>query len=466
MNRFTRGAIIPHAGKQYSGLARKTALQYLPKSSKYIIYLAALHQLDNSNHIYLLESDPYFQSKLDRSKLPIIRDTNIINTEHSYQWVEPELRDYFNPDAIFLAIAPSNGTDLQALTDWLVSIFTSDTVLIATTDLTHYGKQFHNSPVFNYPEQLDKLEAEEALMIDLISTNTNALEERLSATACGAYAIMTFIKFAIKMDWLGRVVDYYDSHAVTNKKNTLDLYCFDLAPVTSFVSYASIIYGNYPVEIYYSLLPVDIYLSLGIFKSIIRFQKSKNIKRVQKVDLGKFKIPKWSSLAKLKNGVFMGTILNSNTNCCTGIFESKLSTRKNLNKASQNCYHDAMTRWNLPYQDINLDQLSYKLDILDPITSWKEYPSNRAEDVFNMNGRYGMQIQFKTGENAIFIPEVAKDHRDSWDIKTYMRHLTLKAYHTNNSKLQDNWKLAGGLIKVFSTKTYTFNPLTNKLEIN
>ena len=38
-----RGAIIPHAGKFYAGNARESVFKFISPSTKYIIYLAALH---------------------------------------------------------------------------------------------------------------------------------------------------------------------------------------------------------------------------------------------------------------------------------------------------------------------------------------------------------------------------------------------------------------------------------------
>ena len=55
------GAIIPHAGIQYAGNARKLIFDNLNNtdlSVKYIIYLAALHDPSNSNDkVFVLEND-------------------------------------------------------------------------------------------------------------------------------------------------------------------------------------------------------------------------------------------------------------------------------------------------------------------------------------------------------------------------------------------------------------------------
>ena len=58
INKFiplTQGLILPHAGNRYAGPARETALRYVKADAKFLIYIASLHNLDNSEHIYLLD---------------------------------------------------------------------------------------------------------------------------------------------------------------------------------------------------------------------------------------------------------------------------------------------------------------------------------------------------------------------------------------------------------------------------
>ena len=45
-----------------------------------------------------------------------------------------------------------------------------------------------------------------------------------------------------------------------------------------------------------------------------------------------------------------------------------------------------------------------------------------------------------------------------------MRHLTKKAYQTTTDDKQDYWKRGGNIIKIFSSKSYKFNPQDNILQ--
>ena len=56
-----RGALIPHAGRLYAGHARYAALRYFKKNTKQIIYLATLHNINNTDKTYILHRDKGFR---------------------------------------------------------------------------------------------------------------------------------------------------------------------------------------------------------------------------------------------------------------------------------------------------------------------------------------------------------------------------------------------------------------------
>ena len=61
------------------------------------------------------------------------------------------------------------------------------------------------------------------------------------------YLLLTLLK----KGWLGRVVDYYDSHGIMNTQNVdlLTPYQIDINNVDEFVSYVSISLDNIPLNI-------------------------------------------------------------------------------------------------------------------------------------------------------------------------------------------------------------------------
>ena len=93
------GMIIPHAGYEYAGSARKIILDNLVKKDRdvrYIIYLAALHNPANTtNKVLVLKNNINFKELINKNyQVDNIPEGGL--NEHSYKWVENEIKHYFN----------------------------------------------------------------------------------------------------------------------------------------------------------------------------------------------------------------------------------------------------------------------------------------------------------------------------------------------------------------------------------
>ena len=110
-------ALIPHAGQQYAGPARQSAFSCIAdkaaKSIKYIIYIATMHS-QSAPGLVLLHRDVSFPLDGDA---PATRSYS--GSEHSFAWVEAELRAKF-PSAAILAIGPTS-PGCKPAKDWIVS---------------------------------------------------------------------------------------------------------------------------------------------------------------------------------------------------------------------------------------------------------------------------------------------------------------------------------------------------------
>lgn len=295
------------------------------------------------------------------------------------------------------------------------------------------------------------------------------LEFKPLINMCGLTSVKSFLLVANKMGWNGRVADYYDSYGIS-KQQKLDRYVIDYNSIPDFVSYVSIVYGNYTPSDMKMLLPFDVYMGIGISKSII-IKKTMN-KNYQ------VKLPKWSILNYIYNGIFVGTELvrikksiksnkaNKNkkkdTNCSYGRFQSKsgvkISILEKIKTASLNCPNDASERWHIPYTSSNLDHMTYKMEILDLEKDWKEYPALEASKRFKYDGNHGIYLKTVSG-SATFLPVVARDNMD-WSIQKYMEQLSSKA--TGN---KDTWKNPLSRIKIYKSRSFIFDPSVNKIII-
>ena len=453
------GAIIPHAGITYAGEARKVVFENVTTSNKsisYIIYIAALHDSRDSNKdVFVLRRDDGFNNYFTNTQSHYQEDnlSTGAKNEHSFEYVEGELKQYF-PNAHILVLCPTPKSNLKFLADDIIQFINhmSKKVLVfATTDLIHYGERFGTS--LPYPQQLHKWRKEEHLINQILNIQVNIDKNDLSLI-CGPYAIQTFMYIAAHYKWNARVVDYYDSYGIT-RPLFIDRYSIDFnTNVKEFVSYVSIIFGTFKP----SLLPIDINLALGISKSIINAQ-------LVGYHNG-FYLPTWNAFYHMNNGVFIGTeqITNDDTyltNASYGNYqtpENNTNSATKITNASQYAVSDARNRWNRPYSIKNLDDHTFKIEILDNTKDWVMYKSSTALTNFPFDGHHGMLLQLNREKGATYLPSVARDHKDQWNITNYMEDLSKKAGGSKN-----DWKKPDSIMKIYQTTSYIYDPIKNKV---
>jgi AmmeMemoRadiSam system protein B len=466
MKKKSRGTIIPHPGKTYGDDARNNSFRYFNRNTRYIIYVAALHRMKSNKNgiIYVLKKDDDFPSLLDRMNSNFTyKLDHAAKSEHSFSWVEKELRSYFSSDTKVLVIAPSLDTDLYVLSESIVKFLIKykSSILISTSDLIHYGESYNTKKLLKFPQQQDKIKKEEDLINSLLKNdykNVEYLVNNYDYLCCGPKSLIVFSIVSKLMGWTGKVTDYYDSHGKL-KSQLLDRYVIDHKNVESFVSYVSIIYGRYSKQELKLLTKFDILQGIGLSKSVIYRNTIYNNKNEYKLFL-----PSWAQLRKKsrKNGIFVGTELYDeeknkfNTNCSYGRFQdNETSIANKVTRASNDCYNDAKERWLIPYTKFNLDKMSYKLEILDEKNKWKKYNSVDVNKYFKLDGNHGMYLTIPPTEDnpyetsSTFLPVVAKDYKSIWDKKDYMENLSKK-----QNKSKNDWKLKESKMTIYKSKSY------------
>ena len=450
------GIIIPHSGIDYGGNARKIIFENLVKKDrdvKYIIYLAALHNsVNTTNKVLILKNNDLFKSLFFNINNYEINDIPLCGiNEHSYEWVKDEIKYYFKKAEI-LVMAPTPITDIVSLGDDIIRFIkkTNEKILlIATTDLIHYGERFNNIGLLEYPQQLNKWRLEENLIDDLLN---NKMTDNNSKIICAPYAIKTFIYISNYYKWNSRVIDYYDSS--NNKSNLIDKYaiCYNKKK-QEFVSYVSMIYGVFKNN--NLLLPLDIIQCLSLVKSCLECKLN------DRNDL--LLLPKWNKLYNYTNGIFVGTELNNNTNSCIGQFQKKDDNMNSIVKiytSCQNILNDAKNRWSSEITINNIEKLNYKIEIIDDINIWKEYLALDIETKFNFNGKEGILLNLYNDKSSTFLPVVAKDNINRWSIIDYIDNLSIKA-----SGYKEDWKNKDSKIKIYKTTVFKYNSVKNCIEI-
>tara|TARA_B100001093_G_C26729861_1_gene971749 strand:- start:141 stop:1208 length:1068 start_codon:yes stop_codon:yes gene_type:complete len=341
----------------------------------------------------------------------------------------------------------------KSITNWLPK----NTLIIATTDLVHFGKNYPNSQIkhsIKPPYLLNKIYYEEQLIYAL--KNLKPIHE-YQHMMCGSTNISIFLEIAKNLKWKGEVIDYYDSYS--HKSYIINDY---FSPdIHSFVSYVSILYMFKGVKSSkqtrklskknpYNINLIDIKIAVKIIQSIIAAQIKKN-------PTDHFKLPLWSNFHLLKNGVFVANELQStqNTACCIGRFQNstnpKESTATKLVEAAKNCLQDSQ-RWNMKYSLQNLQYFRYKIEILDDQKKWRsisniELKSNK--EIPHSKKGVHLTINDNVQKSATYLPIVAAENHN-WTLEEYMGNLSKKA-----GGKWDSWDSPDSQIKIY--KTYVFS---------
>lgn len=432
--------------------------QHIHRPVNKIIYISAIHDSANIKPgIYEFSKDSGF------GKSPHLEKMN--NTkEHSFLWVENELRKSF-PVASILVITPVKTYKNLSIQKWIAEYMRKhkNCLLFSTTDLIHHGENYNNNTL-QHPHRLHKQDFEEEFISSLVSEHLSpqkiATFVKQHQLLCGPFSIAIFINIMKTLGMTGKVTDYYDSNFGEKKLNR---YVISNNPAPDFVSYVSIIYGNGVSQ--QKLETLDIMMAIGVVKS--------EIIKVLHNNHYTIRLPYWSPFYKMKQGVFVGTSIGNKTNCSYGRYEvdSKSAKQYNLSEstadkmveAAGDCIKDARDRWKIPYNINELDKLNYKIELLQPKKKWLEYPGKDVKQHFKMDGKQGIYLMLKdrkdmfTKRAATYLPVVARENKD-WSIDEYMNSLSKKAGGELNE-----WK--NGKIKIYTSTSYTWNSVTQKLII-
>jgi len=124
-------------------------------------------------------------------------------------------------------------------------------LILATTDLIHYGPEYSNDFKLAFPQQQEKVKLEQLLIEALAKGNIKKLRKVFLLTpfvSDSPYVLSILGNIVAHLKRFGQVVDYYDSSSIskplTGAKDILDLYTISWKPVDSFVSYVGMVWSS------------------------------------------------------------------------------------------------------------------------------------------------------------------------------------------------------------------------------
>lgn len=200
----THCILVPHAGMKYSGyVAAKAYFSVNWKNIKNVIILCTLHNSDNNIYI------PSF-SKIQLKNQTRKINNNIINElkkyfeinnnkfyeEHSFEMQLPFIFYLANKDVKIIPLLIGNA-NLEKASNILKSYIDQETLVITTSDFTHYG------PKYGYTKNTDNIRdfIRRKDMSDIDAIIDNDLNSFKGITVCGKYAICLMMHLAKILNW-------------------------------------------------------------------------------------------------------------------------------------------------------------------------------------------------------------------------------------------------------------------------
>ncbi len=408
-------AIVPHAGYTYSGATAGKLFGLLGSfKPRRIIILAPSHRSPLQKialsektafqtPLGLVSIDQEAVGKLSQCPAFTFAD-HAHGPEHAVEIQLPFLQRLWpdDPPSIVPLLVPRLDPDQKAAAAaTLKSICDQDTLLLVSTDFTHYGDAFGYQPFHeDIPFSLEKLDS--GALLKILAGDGAGLRDygqETGITMCGLEACALALDCGIPEGYEGSLLGY--SRSADGDGD-----------YSHSVSYASVLICSGPDKS--ELQPEDKALLLEIaHKSIAAAVHDAPRPKPEDVaqDLG-LKIP---TRLREKRGAFVTLTLGGQLRGCIGYIEGFKALVDTINDNGRSAaIHDNRFR---PVSRNELGQLEIEISALTPL---REVSGPEEIEI----GRHG--ILLSCGRNqAVFLPQVAVEQ--GWDLNTTLTQLALKA---------------------------------------
>lgn len=204
VNGKLRALVVPHAGYVYSGQVAAFAFSALKKANpKRIILFGPSHQdfIEGANSFEGKWITPLGSVDVLKNTLPFMENDNEHCLEVQVPFLQKVLKKFVFIPIIYGEITAKN------LTQTIEGFFEKDTVLIASSDLSHY-----------FPYDLAK-KADFESIDSILKLDLNKFIE--SGDACGKIGIAVLIILAKKYGWEPLLLEYKNSGDTSGNKNSV-----------------------------------------------------------------------------------------------------------------------------------------------------------------------------------------------------------------------------------------------------
>ncbi len=416
--------ILPHAGYTYSGQTAAYGIkEIIGKKYSRVIILGPSHRHSMRNKICLPKDikafktplattplDEIFISKLKQFSEVTLNDQAQYN-EHSVQIELPLLQIALGQFKLVpIVVGQLDASTAQKIGKILNSLIDDNTLIIASSDFTHYGQQFRYTPIplnFQTEEKIKKLDMDSVEEIKDINFNGfNDYFSKTGITICGRNPILILLSMLPKNTHATLL--HYD----TSGKQTGDF--------TNSVSYVSMAFtGKWvkkPLLLKSEKTKNDV-LTQGDKESLLKLARSTLVYYMKNKTIptpDQLGIEITSNMRK-KMGAFVTLHKYGKLRGCIGEILPKRPLyiavmSQAVNAALRDYRFPKVTEQELPNLEFEISALTPP----EPVSSYKNI----------VIGKDGMIIS-KHGYSAVFLPQVAPEQ--GWNLAQTLTHLSQKA---------------------------------------
>lgn len=415
--------VLPHAGLRWSGqTAAYGVKQILGSPPDRIIVIGPSHRVPMRNMASVPDvthyATPFGETRLDTELIDALKTSRLFRTvpeannqEHSVQIALPLFQRALGSSAFLFVPVVVGHLDIEsarAIADVLLQRIDEKTLVVASSDFTHYGPSFDYVPFTgSIAENIEKIDMAAYGLIekkDLHGFETYI--ERTGATICGRSAIAVLLAM-LPNDARAHLLRYDTSGALTGD-------------YTNSVSYLSIAFtGQWrkPMKTKAPSAPAKAEISPHDKKNLLALARG-----ALRFYLEKGKVPKPEALGvqitpgmKQVMGAFVTLKKHGQLRGCIGeIYPKRPLYEAVIERAVDAGVHDPR------FPPVTMDEfreLHFEISALTP-----PRPIDSYKDI--VIGRHGVVLQ-KAGRSAVFLPQVAPEQ--GWDVEEMLYHLSLKA---------------------------------------
>lgn len=414
--------VLPHAGYRFSGQTAAFGIKQVAGAAyRRVIVLGPSHGVPMPNAASVPDATHYAtplgEVPVDTDCIAALKAHPFFQTvpmaharEHSVQ-IEVPLLQYALEDfqLVPIVVGQLDPETARAMGRALADNIDAETLVVASTDFTHYGPRFQYVPFRdNIPENLRTLDEGAIQRIQAKDLDGFlAYIDETGATVCGRHPLAVLLAM-LPEPAKGHVLSYTTSGELTGDYGNS-------------VSYASLAFtGTWPggkeapqkkpAESEASLEPGEKQTLLKLARETLAIA----LREQRLPDVSELDVAITPGMEEIR-GAFVTLRQNGRLRGCIGdIFPSHplyMSVMRNAaNAALNDPRFPAMTPEELPGTDIEISAL----------TPQKPVDSYEAIEV----GRHGVVLS-KAGRRAVFLPQVAPEQ--GWDRDTMLSHLAAKA---------------------------------------